>query len=94
MGTCAEETAKEFNITREQQDTHAVMSYKRSAAAWEKGVFNNEIVPVTVEGKKGDVLVEKDEEYTNVDFSKVSKLKGAFAKDGKVFSIFLVEKLN
>ena len=83
MGTCAEETAKEFNLTREEQDAHAIMSYKRSAEAWGKGLFKNEIVPITVKGKKGDVLVEKDEEYTNVDFSKVPKLKGAFVKEGK-----------
>ena len=85
MGNCAEETAKEFSISREEQDAYAIGSYKKSAEAWEKGLYRNEIVPVTVKGKKGDLIVDKDEEYTNVDFSKVPKLKGAFVKDGTIF---------
>jgi acetyl-CoA C-acetyltransferase len=87
MGNCAEETAKKYRITREQQDLHAITSYKRSSEAWEKGLFHSEIIPISVKSRKGDVLVDKDEEYKNVDFSKVGKLKGAFVKDGIIKQI-------
>ena len=53
-------------ITREQQDAHAIQSYKRSAAAWEKNLFAYEIVPVSVKSRKGETVVDKDEEFTNV----------------------------
>ena len=82
MGNCAEETAKEYQISREEQDAYAIESYKRAANAWELGWFKSEIAPVTVKGKKGDVIVDTDEEYTNVDFKKVPTLKGAFVKNG------------
>ncbi|KAJ1564632.1 erg10, acetyl-CoA C-acetyltransferase, partial [Nowakowskiella sp. JEL0078] len=84
MGSCAEETAREYNITREQQDDHAVKSYKRAAEAWKLKKFDAEIVPVTIKHKKGDIIVSEDEEYTNVIFEKVSKLSGAFEKNGTV----------
>lgn len=84
MGSCAEATATEFNISRQAQDEHAISSYKRSAAAVKVGAFKNEIVPVVIKGKKGDIVVSEDEEYTNVDFSKLVKLRGAFEKDGTV----------
>ncbi|KAJ1729505.1 Acetyl-CoA acetyltransferase A, mitochondrial [Coemansia biformis] len=84
MGGCAENTARKHGITREMQDAHAISSYKRAAAAWEAGVFANEVVPVTVRTRKGDRLVSVDEEYTNVNFDKVSALRPVFAKDGTV----------
>ncbi|KAJ3060946.1 erg10, acetyl-CoA C-acetyltransferase [Podochytrium sp. JEL0797] len=84
MGVCAEETAVERGITREQQDAHAIQSYTRSQNAWKNGVFKNEIVDVTLKTKKGDVVVSEDEEFKNVNFEKVPSLKGVFVKNGTV----------
>ncbi|MEI6021233.1 MAG: beta-ketoacyl synthase N-terminal-like domain-containing protein, partial [Bacteroidota bacterium] len=63
MGSCAEICAKDLHFTREDQDNYAIDSYKKSAEAWAKGNFNNEIVPVMVKTKKGDVEIKEDEEY-------------------------------
>lgn len=84
MGNCAELCAKEKNITREQQDAFAIESYKRSAAAWSAGKFTDEIVPLIVKTKKGDVEFKEDEEYKNVNFDKIPALKPVFVKDGTV----------
>lgn len=85
MGNAAELCAKECNISREDQDACAIESYKRSQAAWEKGWFNEEIVPVEIPNKKGDpILFSKDEEPYNVKFDKIAGLKPAFVKDGTV----------
>lgn len=85
MGNCAENTAKEMNITREQQDEYAIQSYKRSAAAWEAGMFKDEIVPVEMLGRKGEtILMEEDEEFRNVMFDKIPSLKPVFDKNGTV----------
>ncbi|CAO3701157.1 unnamed protein product [Rhizopus microsporus] len=84
MGGCAENTATNYNITREQQDEHAIESYRRAAKAWESGVFENEIAPVTVKSKKGETVVKIDEEYTNVNFDRIKTLRPVFKKDGTV----------
>lgn len=85
MGNCAELCAKEHNITREEQDAFAVESYRRAAAAWDEGRFNEEVVAVPVPQRKGDpVLVNKDEEYTNVFLDKIPGLKPAFDKEGTI----------
>jgi acetyl-CoA C-acetyltransferase len=85
MGNAAELCAKECNISREAQDEFAIESYKRSAAAWASGQYANEIVPVEVVGRKGDVvLFSEDEEYKNVSFDKIPGLRPVFAKDGTV----------
>jgi acetyl-CoA C-acetyltransferase len=85
MGNCAELCAKEKGITREEQDTFAIESYKRSAAAWDAGKFNEEVVPVAVPQRKGDpIIVSKDEEYTNVKLDKIPTLSPVFQKDGTV----------
>jgi len=84
MGNAAELCAKECNFSREDQDAFAIESYKRSQAAWADGKFNEEIVPVTVKGKKGDVVVTEDEEYKNVSFDKIPSLRPAFDKEGTV----------
>lgn len=85
MGNCAELCAKEHNITREDQDNFAITSYKRAAAAWEAGKFNEEIVGVSVPQRKGDpVLVMEDEEYKNVFLDKIPALRPAFDKDGTI----------
>ncbi|ADR21197.1 acetyl-CoA acetyltransferase [Marivirga tractuosa] len=85
MGNCADNTAKEMKITREQQDEYAINSYKRVAKATEDGSFKEEIVPVEVPQRKGDPLViSEDEEYKNVRFEKIPSLRPVFAKDGTV----------
>lgn len=85
MGICAETCAREKKITREEQDNFAIESYKRSAAAWDAGKFNEEVVPVEVPQRKGDaIVVSKDEEYTNVRIDKIPTLSPVFDKDGTV----------
>ena len=85
MGNCAELCAKEYNITREDQDAFAIESYRRAAAAWEAGKFNDEIVAVPVPQRKGDpIMISKDEEYTNVFLDKIPSLRPAFDKDGTI----------
>jgi acetyl-CoA C-acetyltransferase len=85
MGVAADMCAKESNITREDQDAFAIESYKRSAAAWAAGKFTDEVVPVQITGRKGDVITfSEDEEYKNVNFDKVPGLRAAFTKEGTV----------
>jgi acetyl-CoA C-acetyltransferase len=85
MGNCAETCAKEYNITREDQDNFAVTSYTRSAEAWKSGKFNDEIVPVSVPQRKGDpVIISEDEEYKNVFLDKIPSLRPAFDKEGTI----------
>ncbi len=85
MGVCADLCAVEHNFSREDQDAFAIQSYKRSAAAWEAGKFNDEVVPVEVPQRKGDpVVVSEDEEYKNVILEKIPNLRPAFTKDGTV----------
>ena len=84
MGNAAELCAKEFNISREEQDRYAIQSYERSAKAWGEGKFANEIVAVEIESRKGTLIVDKDEEFTNVKFEKVPSLRPVFDKEGTV----------
>jgi acetyl-CoA C-acetyltransferase len=85
MGVCADTCASEYNFSREDQDAFAIESYKRSAAAWEAGSFDAEVIPVSVPQRKGDPLVfTEDEEYKNVMLEKIPKLRPAFSKDGTV----------
>lgn len=85
MGVCADNTAKEMNISRQDQDNYAIQSYKRSADAWAAGKFKEEIAPVEITDRKGTVtLFAEDEEYKNVNFDKIPGLKPAFTKDGTV----------
>ena len=85
MGVCADLCASEYNFTREDQDNFAIQSYERSAAAWEAGKFDAEIVPVEVPQRRGDaIVVTKDEEYTNVKLDKIPSLAPVFTKDGTV----------
>ena len=85
MGVCADLCATEYNITREAQDNFAIQSYGRSAAAWEAGKFDAEIVPVEVPQRRGDaIVVSKDEEYTNVKLDKIPSLAAVFTKEGTV----------
>lgn len=85
MGNCADNTAREMNISREEQDEYAIQSYKRSATSTESGKFKAEIVPVEVPQRKGDPLVvDEDEEYKNVKFEKIPQLRPVFSKEGTV----------
>lgn len=84
MGNCADACAAEYKFTREEQDAFAIESYKRSANAWRDGKFKDEVIPVTVKTKKGDVEFTEDEEYKNVNFDKIPGLKPAFGKEGTV----------
>ena len=85
MGVCADLCATEYNITREAQDNFAIQSYGRSAAAWEAGKFDAEIVPVEVPQRRGEaIVVSKDEEFTNVKLDKIPSLNPVFTKDGTV----------
>merc|ERR1712093_246403 len=82
MGNCAEKTAKDYNITREDQDEFAINSYKKSAAAWEAGKFSKEVVPVSIQDRKNTVTVAEDEEFKNIKFDKVKSLNPVFVRDG------------
>lgn len=85
MGNTAENVAKQFQITRETQDEFAVKSQNKAEAAQKAGKFKDEIVPVTIKGRKGDTVVENDEYIRHgatVDAMKA--LRPAFAKDGSV----------
>lgn len=85
MGVFADLCASEHNISREEQDNFAIASYKKSAAAWEAGKFNNEVVPVEIPQRKGDpIVIAKDEEFTNVKLEKIPALNAVFTKDGTV----------
>ncbi|AXO78994.1 acetyl-CoA C-acyltransferase [Olleya aquimaris] len=85
MGVCADACATKYEFTREDQDAYAVKSYTRSAAAWDAGKFDNEVVPVEVPQRRGEpIIVSKDEEFTNVKMEKIPNLRPAFSKDGTV----------
>ncbi len=85
MGTCGDLCAKEYGISREQQDEFAISSYERSAKAWADGKFAEEVIPVAVPQRKGDpIIVEEDEEYKNVRMEKIPQLRPVFSKDGTV----------
>lgn len=82
MGNCAENTAKKYEISRQEQDDFAILSYKRAQEAWKSGAFAEEVVPVTVKGKKGDTVVSEDEQYNKLKLDKVPTLKPAFDRSG------------
>lgn len=84
MGSFAQETADQYGITREEMDAYAIESLKRAQAAIASGALNAEIVPITVSGRKGDVLVKDDEQPLNANLEKIPGLKPAFRKDGTI----------
>lgn len=85
MGNCADNTAKEMNISREDQDNYAIQSYTRSAEAWKAGSFKDEVIPVEIKGRKGEtIIIDEDEEYKNVMFEKIPSLRPVFDKEGTV----------
>ena len=85
MGVTAENVAREFQITRQQQDEFAVASQNKAEAAQKAGRFRDEIVPVTIKGRKGDIVVDQDEYIRpGTTMETVGKLRPAFQKDGTV----------
>ncbi len=85
MGNTAENVAREFQITRQHQDEFAVNSQNKAEAAQKAGKFDAEIIPFTIKGRKGDVVVDKDEHPRHgTTIETVGKLRPAFAKDGTV----------
>jgi len=85
MGVCADQCATEYGISREDQDNFAIESYNRATAAWSTGKFDNEIIPVEVPQRRGDaIIVDKDEEFTNVKMEKIPQLRAVFTAEGTV----------
>ena len=85
MGFFADKTAEEYAFSREEQDAFAIQSYERTAKAWEEHKFDAEIIPVSIPQRKGEpIIFQKDEEYTNVNFDKLTQLRPAFTKEGTV----------
>lgn len=84
MGVFAEETAQEYQFTRQAQDDFAIRSLERAQAAQKSGAFDREIVPVEVAGRKGSTTVSLDEQPAKGDVAKIPTLKAAFAKDGTI----------
>lgn len=85
MGVCADACAVAYNFSREDQDAFAIQSYTRSKTAWDSGKFSDEVVPVEVPQRRGEpVIVDTDEEFTNVKLEKIPTLRPAFTKEGTV----------
>lgn len=84
MGSFAQDMANTKGYTREQMDDFAIRSLKRAQTAINEGYFADEIVPVTVSTRKGDVVIDKDEQPFNANLEKIPTLRPAFAKDGTI----------
>ena len=84
MGTFAQETANDYQMTREEMDDYSIESLRRANAAINSGAFDGEVVPVTMSTRKGDVTVDKDEAPGKGNPDKIPQLRPAFAKDGTI----------
>ena len=85
MGVLADKCASTYDFSREAQDKFALESYQRSSKAWDNGKFDEEVVPIEIKDRRGNItVVDKDEEFKNINPEKVSKLRPAFTKDGTV----------
>jgi acetyl-CoA C-acetyltransferase len=84
MGVFGEMCAEKYGFTREEQDAFATASVERAVAAQQAGAFKDEIVSVTVSGRKGDVAIDSDEEPARCDVGKIASLRPAFKKDGTI----------
>lgn len=84
MGSCAESCAKDFSFGREELDNFAIESYKRANNAINSGKFSDEIFPIKISSKSGDIIVDKDEEPGKVKYDKIPTLKPVFDKNGVV----------
>lgn len=87
MGNTAELCASKYEFTREQQDAYAIESYRRAQEAYANGSFNDELAPVSIASRKGEVIIDKDEEYSKFDAAKAGTVKPAFVKDGTVTAV-------
>jgi len=95
MGHCAENTARKYNLTREDADGHAIESYKRAERAWKSGAFDAEIAPVSIKDKKGgETVIKEDEEYKSVKYDKIPTLRPAFQPDGGIVTAANASNLN
>jgi acetyl-CoA C-acetyltransferase len=84
MGIFAEQTAKQYGLTRKQQDDYAFSSFERAQHATREGGFVNEIIPITLQTKKGEIRIDKDEHPFSVNPEKIPSLSAIFVKDGTV----------
>ena len=84
MGTFAQDTANEYQLTREEMDDYSIESLRRANAAIESGAFDGEVVPVTIVTRKGETTVEHDEAPSKGNPDKIPQLRPAFAKDGTI----------
>lgn len=84
MAETAENLAKKYNISREEVDEHALSSHQRAISAREKGYFKEEIVPVTVREKKGEIIVDEDDHIRETSMEQLAKLKPRFIENGVV----------
>ena len=84
MGAFAQDTADEYQLSRDNQDDYAIESLRRAQAAIGSGAFANEIVPVTVKSRKGETVVDTDEQPPKGNPDKIRTLRAAFAKDGTI----------
>lgn len=84
MGSCGEICAEKYGFSRQDQDQYAINSYIKSQKAISDGVFKEEIYPVSISSKKGDLLINEDEEPSRVNFDKLKKLRSVFKKDGTI----------
>lgn len=97
MGICAENTCKKHGITREEQDNYAISSYKKSDEANKNGSLGKEIVPVEMAGRKPSdpvKVIKEDEEFTKIDYNRVTKLKPAFDRDNGTVTAANASTLN
>ncbi|WVR05668.1 hypothetical protein IAU60_002690 [Kwoniella sp. DSM 27419] len=94
MGNCAEHTAAKHNITREDQDDHCLSSYTRAEESWASGAFNDEIAPVTVKTRKGDVVVKEDEDYKKLLKEKFRSIRPVFQKENGTVTAANASSLN
>lgn len=93
MGEAGELCSREYGIGREEQDNYAKESYTRTIRAYEGGLFNDELVPVQLDGKVPR-LISEDEEYRKANFEKMASLKPAFTKDGGTITAANASKIN
>ena len=84
MGVTAENIAALYDISRQEQDELGVLSHQRAKAAMHEGLFAQEIVPVVIKSRKGDIIFDTDERPMDTDLEKMAKLRPAFKKDGSV----------
>ena len=94
MGEAGELCAEKYKITREMQDEYAVRSYKLAQAAIDSGKLKNEIAPVTIAGRKGDTVVDTDEEVGAVMYDKIPGLRPAFKSNGGTITAANASKIN